>query len=54
MGLPGGASGKKPACQCRRHTGCRSIPGSGRSTGEGNGNPLQSSCLRNSIDRGAW
>ena len=31
-----------------------SIPGSGRSPGEGNGNPLQYSCLENSIDRGAW
>ena len=31
-----------------------SIPGSGRSPGEGNGNPLQYSCLENSTDRGAW
>ena len=31
-----------------------SIPGSGRSPGEGNGNPLQSSCLENSVDSGAW
>ena len=30
------------------------IPGSGRSPGEGNGNPLQYSCLENSVDRGAW
>ena len=30
------------------------IPGSGRSCGEGNGNPLQYSCLGNSTDRGAW
>ena len=29
-------------------------PGSGRSPGEGNGNPLQNSCLENSMDRGAW
>ena len=29
-------------------------PGSGRSPGEGNGNPLQYSCLENSMDRGAW
>ena len=35
-----------------RDTG--SIPGSGRSLGEGNGNPLQYSCLGNSVDRGAW
>ena len=31
-----------------------SIPGSGRSLGEGNGNPLQSSYLENSVGRGAW
>ena len=31
-----------------------SIPGLGRSPGEGNGNPLQYSCLENPIDRGAW
>ena len=31
-----------------------SIPGSGRSPGEGNGNPFQYSCLRNPMDRGAW
>ena len=31
-----------------------SIPGLGRSSGEGNGNPLQSSCLENPMDGGAW
>jgi len=31
-----------------------SMPGSGRSPGEGNGNPLQYSCLENPMDRGAW
>ena len=31
-----------------------SVPGSGRSRGEGNGNPLQCSCLGNPMDRGAW
>ena len=31
-----------------------SIPGSGRSPGEGNGNPLQYSCLENSMDRASW
>ena len=30
------------------------IPGLGRSPGEGNGNPLQYSCLENPMDRGAW
>ena len=31
-----------------------SIPQSGRSSGEGNGNPLQYLCLQNPVDRGAW
>ena len=35
-----------------RHMG--SIPGSGRSPGGGNGNPLQYSCLENPVDRGTW
>ena len=34
--------------------GLSSIPGSERSPGEGNGNPLQYSCLENSVDRGTW
>ena len=34
--------------------GTGSIPGSGRSLGEGNGNPLQYSCLENPMDRGSW
>ena len=54
-GLPGGASGKEPAYQRRRlekHTG--SIPGTGRLPGEGNGNPLQYSCLEKPLYRGAW
>ena len=51
MGFPGGASGKEPAC----NTGYPgSIPGLERSPGEGNGYPLQYSCLENSMDRGAW
>ena len=53
--FPRGASGKEPACKCRlgvRDTGL--IPGLGRSPGEGNDNPLQYSCLENSIDSGAW
>ena len=55
MGLPWWLDGKEPACQCRldvRHAG--SIPRFRRSPGEGNGNPLQYSCLENSMDRGAW
>ena len=46
-----GSEGKEPTC----NTGDPgSIPGSGGSSGEGNGNPLQYSCLENSMDRGAW
>ena len=49
--FPGGSEGKKSACS----TGdLGSIPGSGRSPGEGNGNPLQHTCLENSMDRGSW
>ena len=54
-GIPRGISGKKFTCQCRRlKRHIQSIPGLGRCPGAGNGNPLQYSCLRNSMDRGAW
>ena len=43
--LPDNAGSLREAC---------STPGSSRSPGEGNGNPLQSSCLENPMDRGAW
>ena len=46
-------SGKESTCQCRRCKRCSLIPGSGRSPGEGNGNPLQYSCLENPMDRWA-
>ena len=50
-GFPSDSVGKEFAC----NTGeLGSISGSGRSFGEGNGNPLQYSCLKNSMDRGAW
>ena len=49
--LPGSSAGKESACDAGDPG---SIPGSGRSSGEGNGNPLQCSCLENSMDRGAW
>ena len=50
MGLAG-LDGKESAC----NTGdLGSIPGLGRSPGEGNGNALQYFCLENSIDKGAW
>ena len=51
MGFPGGSDGKESTCNAG-DTGL--IPGSGRSPGEGNGYPLQYSCLGNPTDRGAW
>ena len=48
---PGGSEGKASACNAGD---LGSIPGSGRSPGEGNGNPLQYSCLENPMDKGAW
>ena len=50
-GLPGGSVIKNLPANAG-HTG--SIPGSGRSPREGNGSPLQYSCLGNTMDRGAW
>ena len=49
--FPGGSEDK--ACACNVGD-LGSIPGLGRSPGEGNGNPLQYSCLENPMDRGAW
>ena len=51
MGFPCGSAGKESACNAGD---MGSIPGLGRSPGEGNGNPLQYSCLENSVDRGDW
>ena len=45
-------SSKESACNAGGDRG--SIPGSGKSPGEGNGNPLQDSGLENPMDRGAW
>ena len=50
-GFPGGAEVKASACNVGD---LGSIPGLGRSPGEGNGNPFQYSCLENPMDRGAW
>ena len=50
-GFPGGSDGKASACNAGD---LGSIPGLGRSLGEGNGNPLQHSCLENPMDGGAW
>ena len=49
--FPGGSDGKVSAYNVGDLS---SIPESGRSSGEGNGNPRQSSCLENPMDRGVW
>jgi len=51
LGFPCSSNSKEFACNAGD---LGSIPGSGRSSGEGNGNPLQYSCLENPMDRGAW
>ena len=51
MGFPGGSEVKASAYNAGD---LGSIPGLGRSPGEGNGNLLQYSCLENPMDRGAW
>ena len=51
LGFPGDSDGKESACNAGD---LGSIPGSGRSPGEGNGYPLQYSCLENPMDRGPW
>ena len=54
LGSPGGTSSKEPICQFRRYKRCGFDPGSERSPGGGHGNPLQCSCLKNPMNRGAW
>ena len=49
--FPRGSDGKESACN---EGDPGSVPGLRRSTGEGNGNPLQYSCLENSKDKGTW
>ena len=51
VGFPGGSDGKESACN---EGDMGSIPGSGRSPGAGNDNPLLYSYLENAMDRGAW
>ena len=51
LGFPGGSDGKESACNAED---LGLSPGSGRSPGEGNGNPLQYSCLQNPMDRRSW
>ena len=50
-GFPGGSDSKECACNVGD---LGSIPGLGSSPGGGHGNPLQYSCLKNPMDRGAW
>ena len=54
LGFLGGSVVKNPPASAGDAGDLGSIPGSGRSPGEGNGNPLQYSCLGNPMDRGAW
>ena len=51
QGFPGGSDGKVSACNAGD---LGSVPGLGRFPPEGNGNPLQYSCLENSINEGVW
>ena len=51
LGFPGGSEGKESVCNARNLC---SIPESGRFAGEGNGCPLQYSCVENSMDREVW
>ena len=51
MGFPGGSDGKDSACNVGDSV---SLPGSGRTPGRGNGNPLRYSCLEKSVGREAW
>ena len=54
LGLPGSSMVKNPPANAGDARDIGSIPGWGRSPGEGNGNPLQYSCLENPMDRGIW
>ena len=51
MGFHGGSAGKESTCNAGDQG---SIPGLGRSPGEGNGSPLQYICLEDPMDRGVW
>ena len=54
QGFPDGTVVKNVLANVEDAGDSGSIPGLGRSPGEGNGNPLQYSCLENPMDRGAW
>ena len=53
-GFPGDSVGKNPPANAGAAGDADSLPGSGRPPGEGNGNPLQYSCLEDPMDRGTW
>ena len=53
-GFSGGSDGKEPPSNAEDIRDMGLIPGSGRSPGEGNGNPPQYSCLENSMNKGTW
>ena len=54
LGFPGGSVVKNLPASAGAAGDAGSVPGLGRSPGEGNDNPLQCSCLGNPMDRGAW
>ena len=54
LGFPGGARGKEPVCNAGDARDMGLIPGLGRSSGGGHGNPLHYSCLEDPMDKGAW
>ena len=54
LGFPSGSVVKNPPANAGDAEDTGSVPGLGRSPGEGNGNPLYYTCLKNPIDRGAW
>ena len=54
MGFPNGSESKETACSAGDIRDRGSIPGAGRSPGGGHSNPLQYSCLKNPMDKGAW
>ena len=54
LGFPLWLSGRQSACSAGETGNMDSVPGSGRFSGEGNGNILQYSCLENPTERGAW
>ena len=53
-GFPAGSVVENPPASAVEAGDVGSVPGRGRSPGEGNGNPLQHSCLENPMDGGAW